>query len=310
MMNTAPMFHYKNGNATVSLFNDGTRIIEYPDNEEVMVDFPMNVDVTLFEGCNLINICEYCHIHTTNSKKEGDYTLLKQRISELPHGIEIAIGCNFITEGLKDFLRWAKGRYVCNLTVNAIHIPKYYVELKELISEGVVCGIGISYRSGYMDRWSSEVANFFSSYEHTILHVIAGLDDRHEVVEFMKQHSFKKVIILGYKDLNNGEKFKQENTVAVENNIKEWMYNIPYFIKEVLVLGGVVSFDNLALEQLKVKRLFGEKEWGSFYNHEWSFYIDLSKEVMMPSSRDKTPENWASLRDMSMKDYFQFINKK
>lgn len=37
---------YKNGNAIVSLdLRDGTRIIEYPDNEGLTLETPLNIDI-------------------------------------------------------------------------------------------------------------------------------------------------------------------------------------------------------------------------------------------------------------------------
>ena len=35
---------YKNGNAKIMLFDNGTRVIEYPDDEKLNVDFPLSMD--------------------------------------------------------------------------------------------------------------------------------------------------------------------------------------------------------------------------------------------------------------------------
>lgn len=47
-----------------------------------------------------------------------------------------------------------------------------------------------------------------------------------------------------------------------------------------------MSFDNLALEQLKIKRFFlDEKEWNTTYQGEHSFYINAVDGYFAPSSR-------------------------
>ena len=49
-------------------------------------------------------------------------------------------------------------------------------------------------------------------------------------------------------------------------------------IEEMLNHFEVISFDNLAIEQLEVKRLMSEAEWDEFYMGDdgtMTFYIDL-----------------------------------
>ena len=43
---------YKNGNCTIEIYSDGTRIIEWPDGEEMKLDFPLNIDIRLMTKCD------------------------------------------------------------------------------------------------------------------------------------------------------------------------------------------------------------------------------------------------------------------
>ena len=54
-----------------------------------------------------------------------------------------------------------------------------------------------------------------------------------------------------------------------------WLYGN---LGDMLVHFEVVSFDNLAIEQLQVKRLLTAEEWESFYmgdDGNYTFYIDM-----------------------------------
>ena len=54
-----------------------------------------------------------------------------------------------------------------------------------------------------------------------------------------------------------------------------WLYDK---LGDMLVHFEVVSFDNLAIEQLQVKRFLTNEEWESFYmgaDSEFTFYIDM-----------------------------------
>ena len=60
---------YRNGNAVVTLdLRDGTRIIEYPDNEPLVLETPLNIDIRVSTQCpygynveTQKSICEFCH---------------------------------------------------------------------------------------------------------------------------------------------------------------------------------------------------------------------------------------------------------
>ena len=86
-----------------------------------------------------------------------------------------------------------------------------------------------------------------------------------------------KILILGYKQLRRGVDWydtDHENIIAKQMWLKE-------NLESILSKFNVVSFDNLAITQLDVKRLMSNKEWEEFYMGDdgtMTFYIDLVDE--------------------------------
>lgn len=69
---------------------------------------------------------------------------------------------------------------------------------------------------------------------------------------------------------------------------------------------NVISFDNLAIQQLNVKRFFTKEGWDSFYMGDeftHSMYVDGVEQKYSPSSTvDKSKR--VSFNDMSLLSYF------
>ncbi|MBD2201584.1 hypothetical protein H6G33_09515 [Calothrix sp. FACHB-1219] len=289
---------YQNGNVLVSLYKDGTRHLEYEGTLEL--EYPLNIDITVSSRCsNGIDprtgkaICSYCHVSARRDGVEGDYKVLKKRLLPLPRGIELAIAVNEFTKRLMEFLEWANEiGFVVNLTVNQIHLPKYKGYINWLINQDIVKGLGISYRKGY----ESNNVLFLLEYENTVLHCIAGLDNINTILE----SPYNKVLILGYKNLGLGKEFYDLDPLSIERNIREWQMWLPKLFGK-----KIVSFDNLAIEQLNVKRFFSKRSWEVFYQMEESIYIDTVEGIYSPSSRDVDKK--VSWNDLEIKDYFRSL---
>ena len=72
----------------------------------------------------------------------------------------------------------------------------------------------------------------------------------------------------------------------------------------------LVSFDNLAIEQLNIKRFFTEEGWNMFYQGDdfsLSMYIDAVEQKFAPTSRSSERK---SFNDYSLKRYFQKYRNK
>jgi hypothetical protein len=73
----------------------------------------------------------------------------------------------------------------------------------------------------------------------------------------------------------------------------------------------VVSFDNLAIEQLNLKRFFSEENWDKFYQGDdgsANLYIDLVEKQYALSSRSS--ERFPLTEKDTMKSIFEKIRSK
>jgi hypothetical protein len=294
------MYNYKNGNANISISNNGTRIIECDG--DLKLDYPLNIDMRVSTQCSFgfndktgKSICSFCHESAQVNGKECDYELLKQKISELPSGIELAIGCNKYTPSLHSFLEWCYNKgYICNLTINQGHVGKQAISLANSISKGYIKGLGISYRS---DKDIKQL-DYFKEYENSVVHVICGIDEIQDIID-LSNLGIKKILVLGEKDFG----FNEGNVNLESKSHMQWYWHIHRLFK----LFDVVSFDNLALQQLNIKRFVPDNKWSELYQGEYSFYINAVDGYFSPSSRNKNKTDWSST---TIKEYFNEINKK
>lgn len=164
--------------------------------------------------------------------------------------------------------------------------------MKEWKKRNLFYGLGISF-NGNTEK-IDEIFTFEESYdseEHiylmnkiktdTVIHVINGI---HSVDEILKLgHKGYKLLILGYKEIRRGKEFKDKFKGAVELKQKE-MYDR---VHEIIRAFNVVSLDNLAIEQLNLKRMFTSEEWKEFYMGDegtFTMYIDLVEGEFASSS--------------------------
>lgn len=280
---------YMNGNAEITLHSDGTRIVEFE--KDLQLDYPLNLDIRTSSSCSFAdNICkDFCHESALVKGKDCDFTLLKNKLRGLPQGIELAVGVNQFTDDLMNFFIWCKLQgYVVNITINQGHLLRDEEYIKSAINANLVNGIGISYRASL--KWN--VPQYILDYEHTIFNVIVGIDDVFDIKQLANK-GVKKICVLGEKQFGYNSN-KQFN----ENKHNQWKWQI----STLFPLFKVVSFDNLGVEQLKIKRFFNENQWNEFFQGEHSFYIDAVNQVFKPSSRSNLSTDWDSV---SIKDYFK-----
>lgn len=283
------LWNYKNGNANVTLESDGSRTIEYEGN--LNLDYPLNIDIRVSTKCSFAdNICkDFCHESALINGKECDYDLLKSKLNNLPKGIELAIGCNELTTGLLEFLHWCYNKdYICNLTVNQGHLRRDCHKLLLAIENDWIKGLGVSYRSSL--KWNIPLE--ILQYDHTVFHCIIGIDSIQEILD-LKNKGVNKILCLGEKDFGFNSGKVNLNTKLH----KQWKW----WISKLFNIFDVVSFDNLALQQLKLKRFFNEKDWNTFNQDEHSFYIDAVSQTYAPSSRSDKKESW----NKSIKKYYE-----
>lgn len=266
---------YKNGNFTTKIFSDGTKIRETED-DEFIPDFAENMDIKISNYCDMG--CKFCHEGSTKNGRHGD--VLNQKFIETLHQYqEVALGGGDATShpDLIPFLHKLKDRKVIvNMTVNQQHFEQKQELIKKLVDEKLIYGLGVS-----LVNPTDEFISLIQQYPNAVIHVINGILKPSDV-EMLSDKNLK-MLILGYKQLRRGGEWYSEDH---ENIIIKQMW-----LKENL--GGiierfkVVSFDNLAIDQLEVKRLMSQEEWDEFYmgdDGSMTYYIDMVEQKFARSS--------------------------
>ncbi|RHG20082.1 radical SAM protein [Blautia obeum] len=267
---------YKNGNFRTFIdLNDGTKIRE-TDEDEFIADFAESMDVKI---CNYCDIgCPMCHEGSTTKGKFGD--ILNEKFIQTLHPYqEIAIGGGDATShpDLIPFLyELREKRVIANLTVNQIHFEKKQDLIKKLVDNHLIYGLGIS-----LVNPTEKFIELVKQYPNAVIHVINGVL-KPEDVKALENNNLK-ILILGYKHLRRGNEYFDAAHEKIEKNQK-WLYDN---LEGMLDKFKVVSFDNLAIEQLNVKRLLSQEEWDEFYmgnDGQSTYYIDMVERKFARSS--------------------------
>ena len=286
---------YKNGNFTTKIFSDGTKVRETED-DEFKAAFAENMDIKISNYCDMG--CKFCHEGSTRNGKHGD--ILNEKFIDTLHPYqEVALGGGDATShpDLIPFLQKLKDKKVIvNMTVNQKHFKQKQDLIKRLVDEKLIYGIGVS-----LVNPTDEFISLVKQYPNAVVHVINGVL-RPSDVETLADNDLK-MLILGYKHLRRGNEWyseERENIVSKQMWLKENFADIINHFK-------VVSFDNLAIEQLDVQRLMSKEEWDEFYMGDdgtMTYYIDMVERKFARSSTadfDKRYDLMDSVDDMFQK---------
>ena len=321
---------YYNGNYRVVLLNDGTKIRE-TEEDEFIPAFAENCDVKITDCCD--GGCPYCyegctprgkHAHLFNFKseiwmdKQGinhtamEYIPAQKWLEHLHYGTELALNGNDLTHPdlnphypvLLHYLR-AMG-VVTNLTVNQKHFMKHYDVLKRWCNEGLIHGLGVS----LVDSSNDKFFELIKTIPNAVLHTIVGVLTLDDIVKIRKVGDLK-ILILGYKNLGRGVSYLQE-----ENYFELKKEVLIGNLKALLRVSKVISFDNLALEQLGIREvLFGPesgRNWDEFYMGDdgtMTYYIDAVKEEYSKNSCMPAEERFSS-KGLTVDEMFKDITTK
>lgn len=293
------LYEYVNGNYTVKIYEDGTKVRE-TEADEFISEFPENIDIKITDKCDLG--CAFCH---ENSTLDGDNANFNHEfLWSLREGTELAIGGGnvFENEQLTDFLGFCKQRgIIANLTINQSHafnssrlggIEYIDSDLEGLQDRNLLNGIGISFNgdSKSLNRFY-DWANTPDEYRrdgisrlntnNIVIHVINGVHSFEDIMSIADKD--RKILILGYKDVRRGVEFRKFENNNIISNQKSIYDNI----HKILNAFKVVSFDNLAIEQLEMRRCMTSEQWEEFYmgkDASHTMYIDLVKEEFSMNS--------------------------
>lgn len=286
---------YKNGNFTTKIFSDGTKVRE-TEYDEFRPAYAENMDVKICNYCDMG--CLFCHEGSTTDGKFGD--ILNEKFIDTLHPYqEVALGGGDATShpDLIPFLQKLKERKViANMTVNQLHFEKKQELIKQLVDGKLIYGLGVS-----LVNPTGQFIKLIRQYPNAVIHVINGILKPSDIEALANKNL--KMLILGYKRLRRGNDWimeEHENIVARQMWLNE---NLPEIIKQF----KVVSFDNLAIEQLDIRRLISDEDWNEFYMGDdgtVTFYIDMVERKFARSSMadfDKRYDLMDSVDDMFKK---------
>ena len=275
---------YKNGNVNVVIKEDGTKH-RFWKGDQIIIH-PESVDVKITDYCDAG--CAFCHEKSTVNGLHGNISYILKNLKYLPKGVEVAIGGGnpLSHPNIRELLlELKKLGLISNITVNQFHVKKYLKEINDLISEGLIYGLGISYIPN-LEKNSLKL--LFDSCDNIVFHFINKVhtyEDIYELYNFLKDSP--NILILGYKDFGRGSTYKNKKE-GLENSLE----NIFKICKNVL-------FDNLAIDQVNLKPKISEDVWNYRYmggEFETSMFFDGVKEEFAPTSTSEKRYKYPSLK--------------
>lgn len=253
----------RNGNYDILMFTDGTKIRQN-DLDCFIPEKPESMDIKITDRCD--KGCPFCHENSTPTGYHGDIFNAKFIDTLLPY-TELALGGGNPLEhpDLIPFLQKCKKKsLIPNITINQTHFIKKFDLVKRLVDNQLIYGLGIS-----LVEPTKDFIDKVKQFPNAVIHVINGV---HTVETLQKLYDQGlKILILGYKYFRRGKQYYSEEVEFVKEQTR-------IFLPEILEHFDVVSFDNLALEQLKVKDLISEDEWNEIYmgdDGQFTCYIDV-----------------------------------
>ncbi len=288
---------YTNGNYNVHIFDDGTKIREN-DLDNLTPSFPENIDLKITDYCD--RGCLFCHENSTTKGIHGDI-LNQEFIDTIQPFTELALGGGNPLDhpDLVEFLKKLRSKNIlANITVNQKHFfdNKKYVDF--LVSEKLIYGLGVS-----VTEVTDELLDLLKENPNIVVHVIYGVITEEEFKKLYDNNL--KVLILGYKIFRRGEIWLSRKEEEFSVNSK-WLFDE---LGEATKRFKVVSFDNLAIRQLEVKRLMSESDWNNFYmgdDGQYTMYIDMVKKEFASSS---TSTNRQLILD-NIEDMFNIVREE
>lgn len=277
---------YRNGNYTVTLdTKTGTKVREN-DLDFFEPDTVESMDIKITNCCDMG--CPMCHENSTPDGKHADI-LGPSFLDKLHPYTELAIGGGNPLEhpDLYEFLVKCKERkFIPSMTINQKHFEANYDLVKKLVDEELIYGLGIS-----LVAPTTEFIKLVKTIPNAVIHIINGLVSLPKLIK-MKDHDLK-ILILGYKIFRRGATLYETqapNITACQLMLYQYL---PRIIEENWF--KVVSFDNLAIEQLEPQRLMSEDEWSEFYMGDdgigdgftsASMYVDMVERKYAKNSCD------------------------
>lgn len=289
---------YKNGNYKVAIFDDGTKV-RRTEEDDFIPEFPENIDVKITDNCQIG--CQFCYENCTPNGEHSRIDFSSRFLNSLRPYTELALNGNDMNHPqLEELLVFLKGKHIItNITVNQKQLKNNIGKIKDYQSRNLLYGVGVSLMEA-----NDELVEMMSEINNCVLHTICGVLSKKDI-DCLKGKGIK-LLILGYKDLGRGVSFKEENSDEMQRN-RMYLYTV---LPKMTEWFRVVSFDNLAIKQLDVKRIMSDEEWEEFYmgdDGNYTFYADLVKNeyAMNSLSTERKP-----IGNMDVVEMFNDVRKQ
>lgn len=297
---------YQNGNYFVRLNTENGTKIRENGLDFFDAEFPESADVKITNRCS--NGCSFCHEGSTKDGKHSD--ALHSPVWESFHPYtEVALGGGNLME-YPDFVplleRLKTLKLIPNITVHQWDFEKNFDLIKKLSDEKLIYGLGVS-----LDKVTPEFIDKMKQFPNGVIHVINGIVTGVQMMALA--NNGLKILILGYKTVRRGNKLYHSNVGYVIDKRKTLLYNqLEKILKENWF--KVVSFDNLAIKQLKPQRLVPKEYFEMCFMGDdgisgkqtsASMYIDLVENEFARNSCDV--DHRFKIEDKTVAEMYQFL---
>jgi hypothetical protein len=280
------------------MLNDGTKIRK-TEADEFIPSFAENVDVCITKKCSVG--CPFCYEGCSSNGKHANLFGYKFIESLHPY-TEMALNGNDLDNpDLLKFLAFLKERSIfANITVHQSQFMNNFDLLSKLVQNRLIYGVGVSYH-----HYSKTFLERFKTFKNGVIHCINGIITP-EDIDKLKGNGLK-LLILGYKKLRRGTSYLDEHEDLIQSNQRYLYDNIGAISKDGSFT--VVSFDNLAIRQLDIKRILSDKDWEEFYMGDdggYTFYIDM---VEGKFAKNSLSEVRYEIGDKTIDEMFKIIQE-
>jgi MoaA/NifB/PqqE/SkfB family radical SAM enzyme len=285
----------QNGNYEILMFDDGTKVRR--NNLDCFIpEKPESLDYKITNKCD--KGCPFCHEDSRPDGAHGDI-MHDKFVETLNPFTELAIGGGNPLEhpDLIPFLKKCKKlKLIPNMTINQVHFIKHFDEVKKMVDDHLIYGLGVS-----LVTITDDLIAKLKQIPTAVIHMINGV---HTIDDFRKLYDKGlKILILGYKEFRRGKTFyNKELEYEKERNY--------VFLPEIVEHFAVVSFDNLSLEQLKVKDMLSKDEWDKFYmggDGTFTMFVDSVTKTFSVNSTTPIEERQPMLDDI--KPMFDYVRE-
>lgn len=291
---------YKNGNVDVYInLDNGTKIRMTKDND-YHPEFPENADVTISTYCT--HGCKFCYAGCSQNGSHADLFEYKKLLDSLNPNTELAVNINSeIHPQFEEFLQYMKDRgVIVNATLRQDDFERYHEKIEEWCDRKLLHGVGISLICPNVNFVLLARKN-----PNYVIHTIAGITPM-DHFKALADYDLK-VLILGYKTTHRGNTYYEENKNEICGAIFELSQQLSWMVNHF----AVVSFDNMAIDQLGVEEFLTPKEFEEFYMGEEGQFTMAINLVDGTYAKNSTSSRLYPLnKDMTITDIFQDMQKR